>query len=74
MMKTVLYSILGFLGATVVVWGGLFAWGAIALPANDSYWDRSPYSADAFFACWIILAVCAAIAAAKLGSRGRKTR
>jgi hypothetical protein len=74
MMKTVLYSILGFLGATVVMWGGLFAWGAIALPANDSYWDRTPYSADVFFACWLVLSVCAAIAAGRLGRRRHKTR
>ena len=69
MMKTFLYSALGFLAATVLLWGGLFLWGGLSLGAQDSYWDRTPYAADLFFACWIVVGIAAAVIAARLSRR-----
>ena len=69
MMKTLLYSIMGFVIASIIAWGGLIAWGAIFLKQGDSYWDRTPYAAEIFFACWLFFAVGAAIVAARLSRR-----
>jgi len=68
-MKTLLYSLAGFLAATIVIWAGLFAWAAIFLSPADSYWDRSSNAADLFFLGWITLALLAAIAAGKMSRR-----
>lgn len=71
-MRTFLYSALGFLAATVLLWGGLLVWAKLSLDAQDSYWDRAPYAADLFFACWIILGIAAAVLAARLSRRRNK--
>ena len=71
-MKTFLYSVLGFLGATILRWGGLFIWAKLSLDAQDSYWDRTPYAADIFFACWIFLGIAAAVLATRLRKRRDK--
>ncbi|MGK5040531.1 hypothetical protein ACQ4WQ_09320 [Janthinobacterium sp. GB1R12] len=71
MMKTFLYSILAFVIASIIAWSGLFIWRAILLKLKqgDSYWDRAPYAADIFFACWLCFAFGAAIVAAMLSRR-----
>lgn len=71
-MKTFLYAVLGFILASIVVWGGLLIWGAAVLKNGDSYWDRTPYAADAFFACWLIFSTAAGIAAAWLSRRNHR--
>lgn len=68
-MRTILYAILGFTIASVLAWGGLLTWGFLFLDPNDSYWDRTPYAADTFFACWLLLSIVAAIAAARWSRR-----
>jgi hypothetical protein len=71
MMRTFLYSILAFVIASIIAWGGLFIWSAmlLKLKQGDSYWDRTPYAADIFFACWLCFAFGAAIVAALLSRR-----
>lgn len=69
LMKTFLYSALGFLAATGLLWGGLFMWAGLSLDAQDSYWDRVPYAADIFFACWIFFGIGAALIAARFSHR-----
>lgn len=71
-MKTFLYSLLGFVLASAIAWGGLLLWAAIYLDKSDSYWDRTPYAADVFFACWLMFAIATAIAAAWLSRRNRR--
>ena len=68
-LKTSIYSLLGFVMASAVAWGALLLWGALVLQLQpgDSYWDRTPYGADIFLACWLCLAIGAAILAARLG-------
>mgnify|MGYP006900065571 CR=1 FL=1 len=68
-MRTFLYSILGFLAATVLLWGALFIWAQLSLEATDSYWDRIPYAADVFFTCWIVAGITAALMAARRSRR-----
>lgn len=68
-MKIVLHCLLGFFSATAIFWGGLFVWGTLTLSPNDSYWDRTPYAADIFFACWMTTSVLAAIFAARRARR-----
>lgn len=72
-MRTFLYSALGFLAATVLLWGGLFIWAGLSLDTQDSYWDRAPYAADVFFACWILISFAAAVFAARLSRRRDKS-
>ncbi len=69
LMKIFLYLLLGFALASVIAWGALLLWGALVLQLSpgDSYWDRTPYGADIFIACWLFLAIGAAILAARLG-------
>lgn len=69
MMKILLYSVLGFLGASAIAWGCLIAWGRIFLEHGDSYWDRTAYAADTFIGCWLLFAVLAAVTAGRLGRR-----
>ncbi len=68
LMKTFLCSLLGFVLASVIAWGALLLWGGLVLqlPPGDSYWDRTPYAADIFLACWPCLAIGAAMLAARL--------
>ncbi len=70
-MKTFLCAVLGFLLASVIAWGGLLLWGVIFLDKGDSYWDRQPYAADVFFACWLVFSTATSIAAAWLSRRNR---
>lgn len=70
-MKTLSYAVLGFLLATVVAWGGLLTWGLLFLDRHDSYWDRSPGSAETFFLFWLLSGIATAAAAAWL-SRSRQ--
>ena len=53
--------------------GRQLAWGTIFLAPNDSYWDRTPYAADIFFACWTVFAIGTACLTARL-SRHRTKR
>lgn len=69
-MKTFLYSLLGFVVASAIAWGGLVVWGILFLPQGDSYWDRTPYAAEIFFAGWIAFAIGVAIWAGRLSRRG----
>ncbi|AQR69245.1 hypothetical protein BZG29_13490 [Janthinobacterium sp. LM6] len=71
LMKTFLYSLLGFVLASAMAWGALLLWGGLVLqlPPGDSYWDRTPYAADMFLACWLCFATGAAMLAARLGHR-----
>lgn len=68
-MKTTLYAITGFILASVLAWGGLLAWAAISVAGDDSYWDRTPYAADLFFAVWLLSAIGAAVAGIRLSRR-----
>ena len=68
-MTTLLFAIAGFITASAIAWGGLFAWGTIFLDAHDSYWDRTPYASDIFLACWLLLAIVGALAGAYLSRR-----
>ena len=67
-MKTFLYSLLGFVIASVIAWGAMLLWGGLVLQLSpgDSYWDRTPYAADIFLACWLCFATGAAVLAVRL--------
>ena len=69
MMKAIRYAMLGFTIATGAAWGALLLWGAVFLKPGDSYWDRTPYAADIFFATWLALGLAAAIVGAKFSQR-----
>lgn len=70
-MKTLVYAALGFILATVIVWGGLFAWALLFLDPHDSYWDRNASSAETFFICWFAAGIVAAGLAARLSHMRR---
>lgn len=73
MMKSLAYFIAGFLIATIVAWGALFAWVRVYLGVTpaDSYWDRVPYGADTFLICWLVFSFAAAIASTRLVRRSK---
>lgn len=68
-MKTFLYAVAGFAIASTLIWSALLAWAAVFVRAGDSYWDRTPYAADIFFACWLLFCIGAAMMAARIARR-----
>lgn len=70
-MKTLVHAAQGFILATILVGGGLFAWALLFLDRHDSYWDRQAGSADTFFLCWLAAGTAGAGIAACL-SRTRR--
>lgn len=73
MMKSIAYFVAGFVIATAVAWGSLYAWvrAYLGISPTDSYWDRVPYGADTFLICWLVFAVAAAIAFSRLARRSK---
>lgn len=52
--KYITFCVLGMLIATAVFYGGLAAWFALFIEADDNYLDRKPRVADALFVLWLI--------------------
>lgn len=75
MMKSLAYFLAGFLSATVVAWGALFAWVRVYMGVSptDSYRDRVPYGADTFLICWLVFSFAAAVACTQLARRAKKS-
>jgi hypothetical protein len=53
-IRPVVFFCLGVLFGTVVAWGSLFSWAAMALDPNDSLWDRNPAAMDVFMTLWLL--------------------
>jgi hypothetical protein len=73
LMKTFLYAISGFIVASVFAWGCLLVWAFTALEPGDSYWDRTPITADAFVACSLLFGIVTAFGAVMWSRRPNRS-
>jgi hypothetical protein len=70
-LKILLGAAIGILLATVICWGGLYAYGVFVLHGAGSLFDTNPNAANLFFYSWFAMSFFAAIAGAFVAGRGR---
>lgn len=57
---------------TVIVWGGLYLYGVLALHGVGSLFDTNPEAANIFFCAWFVLTAVAAIAGGYISRAPKK--